>query len=80
MGNNSLGLTYYFKNVIAIELSISMLEQAESNSIHFAELNTVENVLDNLLKDGLIIISELWIYFFVIFCVPVVKCFIWYTL
>ena len=35
-----------------------------SNSIHFAELNTVNNVLDNLLnylvKDGLIIISEPW--------------------
>ena len=104
-GNTSLGLTYYFKNVIAIEPSISMLEQAESNkkrlkklqpdefnedkvkfiqnnfydalnvkpvniiilsnSIHFAELNTVENVLDNLLnylvKDGLIIIREPWI-------------------
>jgi hypothetical protein len=104
-GNTSLGLTYYFKKVIAIEPSVSMLEQAESNkkrlknlqpdefnenkvifiqnnfynaldikpvniiilsnSIHFAELNTVENVLDNLLnyllKDGLIIISEPWI-------------------
>ena len=104
-GNTSLGLTYYFKKVIAIEPSVSMLEQAKiyknrlkklqpdefnedkitfiqnnfynaldikpvniiilSNSIHFAELNTVENVLDNLLnyllKDGLIIIREPWI-------------------
>lgn len=36
-----------------------------SNSIHFAELNTVNNVLDNLLnyllKDGLIIIKEPWL-------------------
>jgi SAM-dependent methyltransferase len=35
------------------------------NSIHFAKLNTVNNVLDNLLnyllKDGLIIIKEPWI-------------------
>ena len=35
-----------------------------SNSIHFAELNTVNNVLDNLLnylvKGGLVIISEPW--------------------
>jgi ubiquinone/menaquinone biosynthesis C-methylase UbiE len=35
------------------------------NSIHFAELNTVNNVLDNLLnyllKDGLIIIKEPWL-------------------
>ena len=104
-GNTSLGLTYYFKKVIAIEPSVSMLEQAKiyknrlkklqpdefnedkvtfiqnnfynaldikpvniiilSNSIHFAELNTVENVLDNLLnyllKDGLIIIKEPWL-------------------
>lgn len=104
-GNISLGLTYYFKKVIAIEPSVSMLEQAEIyknrlkklqpdefnedkiqflqnnfynaldikpvniiiliSSIHFAELNTVENVLDNLLnyleKDGLIIIKEPWI-------------------
>jgi hypothetical protein len=103
-GNISLGLTYYFKKVIGIEPSVSMLEQAElyknrlkklqpddfnedkitfiqnnfykpldikpvniiilSNSIHFAELNTVNNVLDNLLnylvKDGLIIIKEPW--------------------
>jgi len=103
-GNTSLGLTYYFKKVIAIEPSVSMLEQAEiyknrlkklqpdefnenkvtfiqnnfydalnvkpvniiilSNSIHFAEVNTVENVLDNLLnyllKGGLVIISEPW--------------------
>jgi tRNA A58 N-methylase Trm61 len=106
-GNISLGLTYYFKKVIAIEPSISMLEQAESNkkrlkklqpyefnedkiqfiqnnfyndldikpvniiilskSIHFAELNTVNNVLDNLLsylvKGGLIIIKEPWLNF-----------------
>ena len=104
-GNTSLGLSYYFKKVLAIEPSVSMLEQAESNkkrlknlqpdefnddkvkfiqnnfyndlnvkpvniiilsnSIHFAELNTVDNVLDNLLnyleKDGLIIIKEPWI-------------------
>ena len=103
-GDISLGLTYYFKKVIAIEPNVSMLEQAEmnknrlkilqpkyfnedkitfiqnnfykaldikpvniiilSNSIHFAELNTVNNVLDNLLnyllKDGLIIIKEPW--------------------
>jgi ubiquinone/menaquinone biosynthesis C-methylase UbiE len=103
-GNISLGLTYYFKKVIGIEPSVSMLEQAEiyknrlkklqpdefnenkvtfiqnnfydalnvkpvniiilSNSIHFAEVNTVENVLDNLLnyllKGGLVIISEPW--------------------
>ena len=36
-----------------------------SNSIHFAELNTVNIVLDNLLnylvKDGLIIIKEPWL-------------------
>jgi accessory colonization factor AcfC len=35
-----------------------------SNSIHFAKLNTVNNVLDNLLnylvKGGLVIISEPW--------------------
>jgi hypothetical protein len=35
-----------------------------SNSIHFAKLNTVNNILDNLLnylvKDGLIIIKEPW--------------------
>ena len=35
------------------------------NSIHFAKLNTVNNILDNLLnyllKDGLIIIKEPWI-------------------
>jgi ubiquinone/menaquinone biosynthesis C-methylase UbiE len=100
----SLGLTYYFKKVIAIDQSVSRLEEAElykkrlkflqpkyfnedkitfiqnnfykaldikpvniillSNSIHFAELNTVNNVLDNLLnylvKGGLVIISEPW--------------------
>ena len=36
-----------------------------SNSIHFAKLNTINNVLDNLLnylvKDGLIIIKEPWL-------------------
>jgi SAM-dependent methyltransferase len=104
-GNTSIGLSYYFKKVIAIEPSISMLEQAEinkkrlkklqpdefnedkikflqnnfynaldikpvniiilSNSIHFAKLNTVENILDNLLnyllKGGLVIIREPWL-------------------
>ena len=114
-GNISLGLTYYFKKVIAIEPSISMLEQAElyknrlkflqpkyfnedkitfiqnnfykaldiepvniillSNSIHFAELNTVNNVLDNLLnyllKGGLVIISEPWTN--TIFGVPILN-------
>lgn len=103
-GDISLGLTYYFKKVIAIDPSVSMLEQAEMNknrlkilqpkkfnedkitfiqnnfykaldiepvniiilinSIHFAELNTVNNVLDNLLnyllKGGLVIINEPW--------------------
>ena len=103
--NTSIGLSYYFKKVIAIEPSISMLEQAEinkkrlkklqpdefnedkikflqnnfynaldikpvniiilSNSIHFAKLNTVENILDNLLnyllKGGLVIIREPWL-------------------
>jgi ubiquinone/menaquinone biosynthesis C-methylase UbiE len=104
-GNTSLGLSYYFKKVIAIEPSDSMLEQAEiyknrlkklqpdefnedkiqflqnnfynalnikpvniiilCRSIHFAKLNTVENVLDNLLnyllKGGLVIIKEPWL-------------------
>ena len=39
-GNISLGLTYYFKNVIAIEPSISMLEQAESNKKRLKKLQS----------------------------------------
>ena len=46
-----------------------------SNSIHFAKLNTVKNVLDNLLnyllKDGLIVIKEPWLN--VIFGVPILN-------
>jgi precorrin-6B methylase 2 len=47
-----------------------------SNSIHFAKLNTVNNILDNLLnylvKDGLIIIKEPWEKN-AIFCPPILN-------
>ena len=61
-----------FYNKLDIEQVLSIIL---SNSIHFAKLNTIKNVLDNLLnyllKDGLIVIKEPWLN--VIFGVPILN-------